>query len=136
MVEVLRQYLSGADKAVQISRAAFVDKGTQPELQHNTSKIALPIQFSHTNTPVKLKPPYYPLLYSNTGVYKDTHFSLIVALKHRLWVLVRAPSLRLKRSSMTTGQEQQSDTFDGIVINEKRMLRPYNSRIQFINDSV
>ena len=32
--------------------------------------------------------PYTPLLYSQTGVYRGIHFSLIFALKHRLWVLV------------------------------------------------
>ena len=34
-------------------------------------------------------PPYTPLLYSKTGVYRGIHYFLIFALKHRLWVLVR-----------------------------------------------
>ena len=38
--------------------------------------------------------PYTPLLYSKTGVYRGLHYFLILALKHILWVLVRAASLR------------------------------------------
>ena len=34
-------------------------------------------------------PPYTPLLYSKTGVYRGKHYFLIFALKHKLWVLVR-----------------------------------------------
>ena len=33
-------------------------------------------------------PPYTPLLYSKTGVYRGIYFFLIFALKHRLWVLI------------------------------------------------
>ena len=44
MVAISTQYLSVADRAVQIGQAVFVDKGTQPELQHNKSKIALLIR--------------------------------------------------------------------------------------------
>ena len=33
-------------------------------------------------------PPYIPLLYSKTGVYRDIHYFHIFALKHILWVLV------------------------------------------------
>ena len=32
MVAISRQYLSGADRVVQIGQAVFVNKGTQPEL--------------------------------------------------------------------------------------------------------
>ena len=39
-------------------------------------------------------PPYNPLLYSKTGVYRGIHFFLIFALKHRLGVLVRTASLK------------------------------------------
>ena len=46
MVAISRQYLSGADRAVQIRQAVFVDKGTQPELRHNKSKNALLIRVS------------------------------------------------------------------------------------------
>ena len=46
MVEVSRSYLSGADNAVKMRRAAFVDKGTQPELRHNKSEIVLQIGIS------------------------------------------------------------------------------------------
>ena len=42
----IRQYLSGADKAVQIRRAVFVDDGTQSEFRHNKSEIALLIRIS------------------------------------------------------------------------------------------
>ena len=42
--------------------------------------------------PVRVTPPYTPLLYSKTGVYKGIHFFLIFSLKHRLWVLVRTAS--------------------------------------------
>ena len=37
-----------------------------------------------------LIPPYTPLLYSKTGVYRGLHFFLIFALKHILWVLDEA----------------------------------------------
>ena len=43
MVEISRQHLPGADKAVQLRRSVFVDKGAQPELRHNKSKITLSI---------------------------------------------------------------------------------------------
>ena len=33
-------------------------------------------------------PPYIPLLYSKTGVYRGIHYFLIFALKHRSCVLV------------------------------------------------
>ena len=46
MVAISRQYLAGADRAVQIGQAIFVDKGTQPELRHNKSKIAVLIRVS------------------------------------------------------------------------------------------
>ena len=41
MVAISRQCPFGADKAMQISRAVFFDKGTQPELRCKKSKIAL-----------------------------------------------------------------------------------------------
>ena len=44
--------------------------------------------------PCDLYPPYTPLLYSKTGVYRGIHFFLIFALKHRLWVLIRTASMR------------------------------------------
>ena len=34
-------------------------------------------------------PPYTPLLYSKTGVWRGRHYFLSFALKHILWVLVR-----------------------------------------------
>ena len=43
---------------------------------------------------VKCIPPYTPLLYSKTGVYRGILFFLIFALKHRLCVHVRTASLR------------------------------------------
>ena len=45
------------------------------------------------NMSVQFIPPYTPLFYSKTGVYRGIHF-LVFALKHRLWVLVRTASLR------------------------------------------
>ena len=47
----------------------------------------------HENKSVKRRPPYTPLLYSETGVYRGIHFFLIFAPKHRLLVLVRTASL-------------------------------------------
>ena len=44
MVEISRQYPSGAVKAVQISQAVVFEKGTQPE--HTKSKISLLICLS------------------------------------------------------------------------------------------
>ena len=41
MVVISRQYLSGADKAVQIRRSVFGDTGAQPELRQNKIEIAL-----------------------------------------------------------------------------------------------
>ena len=46
MLAMLRQCLSGADKAVQIRRAVFVDIWTQPELRYNKSEIILLIRIS------------------------------------------------------------------------------------------
>ena len=43
---ISRQYLSGAERAVQIGQAVFVDKGTQPKLRHNKCKNALLIRVS------------------------------------------------------------------------------------------
>ena len=51
-------------------------------------------RFHHENKSVYRTPPYTPILYSKTGVYRGIHFFLIFALKHRLWVLVRTASLR------------------------------------------
>ena len=38
MVVISRQYLSGADKAVQIRRSVFVDKGHNPNFDKTKSK--------------------------------------------------------------------------------------------------
>ena len=46
MVAIASQYSFGADKAVQISQAAFFYKGTQPELRHKNCKITLLIWIS------------------------------------------------------------------------------------------
>ena len=46
MVAITSQYSFDADKAVQISKAVFFDKGTQPELQHKKCKITLLIWIS------------------------------------------------------------------------------------------
>ena len=35
--------------------------------------------------------PLKPHFYSKTGVYRDIHYFLIFAQKHRLWVLVEPP---------------------------------------------
>ena len=42
----LWQYLSSADKSIQIMRSVFIDKGTQPELRHNKNEITLLIRIS------------------------------------------------------------------------------------------
>ena len=54
MVPISRQYLSGADKPVQIRRSVFVDKGPQPELRHRKSEIALLIRGSVVQSIVSL----------------------------------------------------------------------------------
>ena len=41
MVADITAICFGADRVVHIGQAVFVDKGTQPELRHNKSKIAL-----------------------------------------------------------------------------------------------
>ena len=46
MVAISWQYFSGADKAVQIRRSVFVDKGAQPELRHNKIEIILSVRIS------------------------------------------------------------------------------------------
>ena len=46
MIVISRQYLSGADKAVQIRRSVFVDKGAQPQLRQNEIEIAISIRIS------------------------------------------------------------------------------------------
>ena len=48
------------------------------------------------NKSVCFIPPYTPLLYSKTGVYRGVHYFLIFALKHRLWILVRTASFEQK----------------------------------------
>ena len=45
--------------------------------------------YHHENMSVYCIPPYTPLLYSKTGVYRGIHDFLIFALKQKLWVLVR-----------------------------------------------
>ena len=51
------------------------------------------ILIHHANMSVKCIPPYTPLLYSKTGVYRGILFFLIFAPKHRLWVLVRTEAV-------------------------------------------
>ena len=46
MVAISSHYSFGADKAVQISQAVFLDKVTQPELRHKNCKITLLIWIS------------------------------------------------------------------------------------------
>ena len=46
------------------------------------------------NMSVCFIPPYTPLLYSKTAVYRGINIFLIFALKHRMWVLVRKASVR------------------------------------------
>ena len=46
MVAISSQYSFGADKAVQISKAVFLDKGTQPKRRHKNCKITLSIWIS------------------------------------------------------------------------------------------
>ena len=46
------------------------------------------------NMSVCFIPPYTPLLYGKTGVYRGMHYCLNFALKHGLWVLVRTASVR------------------------------------------
>ena len=46
MVALSWQYLSGADKAVQIRRSVFDDNGAQPELRQNKIEILLLIRIS------------------------------------------------------------------------------------------
>ena len=46
MVVTSRQDLSGADKAVQIRRSVFVDKGAHPQLRKNKIEIAISIRIS------------------------------------------------------------------------------------------
>ena len=51
------------------------------------------LMFSHQeNMSVQYIPHYTPLLYSKTGVCRIYLFFLILAPKHRLWVLVRTAS--------------------------------------------
>ena len=53
-------------------------------------RLAEPCNASHQdNMSVRFIPPFTPLLYSKTGVYRGKHYFLIFASKHRLWVLVR-----------------------------------------------
>ena len=52
MVAISRQYLSRADRAVQIGQVVFVSKGTQPKLRHSKSKIALLTRVSDFFMPI------------------------------------------------------------------------------------
>ena len=49
IVQISRQYLFGTDKAVQISRTACCDKGTQAQYFKQKSKITLLIRTSYLN---------------------------------------------------------------------------------------
>ena len=42
---------------------------------------------------VKCRPTYTLLLNSKIGVYRGIHYFVIVALKHRLWVVVKTASI-------------------------------------------
>ena len=56
-----------------------------PDEEHVECKID-----DHATMSVYCIPLNTQLLYSETGVYRGIHYPLIVALKHRLWVLVEA----------------------------------------------
>ena len=47
MTMISRQHFSEADRAVQIRRAAFVDKGAQLEFRRDKGKIVLLFKMSH-----------------------------------------------------------------------------------------
>ena len=48
--------------------------------------------------PCVLNPPYIPLLYSKTGVYRGIHYFLIFALKPIL--LIRVPTINIMSKNM------------------------------------
>ena len=50
-------------------------------------------------------PPYTPLLYSKSGVYRGIHYFLIFALKHILWVLVRTTTIYVLSKKMKIVQK-------------------------------
>ena len=73
---------------LSISLSYSSDFGIKLVIRHST------LIHHQDNMSVKCIPPYTPLLYSKTGVYRGIHFFLIFSQKHRLWVLVRTASLR------------------------------------------
>ena len=72
-----------------------IDEDTIQDIAEVTLVLSLHFNPLHQdNMSVCLIPPYTPLLYSKTGVYRGLHYYLIFALKHILWVLVRATLMR------------------------------------------
>ena len=67
----------------------------EPTLLTEPGVIVISEQTLHQdNMSVCFIPPYTPLLYSKTGVYRGLNYFLIFALKHILWVLIRIASPR------------------------------------------
>ena len=80
----------------------FLPKATFLPL-HHVERYVLVLSEHHANMSVQCKPLTPPLLSSKIGVYKDIHYFLIIAFKHRLWVLVRTASMGrfwLRRSNV------------------------------------
>ena len=74
---------------------SYLSNRTQRVSMNNKCSDSEQISFGHhENMSVQCTPPYTPLLYSKTGVYRGKHNFLIFALKHRSWVLVRTASMR------------------------------------------
>ena len=101
MVTISRQYLSGADKAVQKRQYVFVNKGIQPEHQHNKSKIDLLIRISDFFIPASFCFKVSEL-FNITQYYEHTKNDKAV-----LKLLNGHQSLCVK-----TGSDPKCDTFD------------------------
>ena len=80
--------------------------------------------FHQANMSVYCRPPYIPLLYSKTGVYRGIHNFLIFALKQRLWVLVRTTSMYPQSQQMMPYFNRGSINVVFIFFSDHRLKEP------------
>ena len=69
-----------------------------PRMIHGIVQVLVSLWFNYLTRPSRkrirvTRPPYTPLAYSKTGVYRGYTLFSYFALKHRLWVRVRTASV-------------------------------------------
>ena len=70
----------------------------------------------HANMFMQCRPPYIPLLFSKTGVYRGIHYVLIFALKHRLWVLVTTAVLARTHNVLSKNKKNIKKNYLKIIV--------------------